>query len=50
MKKITLRTKITLTLVGSLAMAGIFYAADPTQFTSVTDSVGVSRCAWILCS
>src|SRR5207248_9155182 len=33
--KITLRTKIALTTAGLRAMAGIFYAASPTQFGSV---------------
>ena len=31
--KITLRTKIYLTLVGLLALAGILYASNPTPFT-----------------
>ncbi len=40
--KITLRTKIALTTAGLLAMAGIFYAASPTQFGSATGVVGVA--------
>ena len=35
MKKITLRTKITLTIVGLLALTGIFYAANPSPFATV---------------
>ena len=31
--KITLRTKIYLTIVGLLALTGVFYAANPTPFT-----------------
>src|SRR2546423_7394423 len=43
MKKITLRTKITLTIAGLLALTGIFYAANPTTFsTGVTNSVGIA--------
>jgi hypothetical protein len=34
MKQITLRTKITLTILGLLALTGMFYAANPTLFTS----------------
>ena len=33
--KITLRTKITLTIVGLLAVTGIFYAANPSPFAAV---------------
>ncbi|MGC2352450.1 MAG: hypothetical protein WA496_03545, partial [Candidatus Udaeobacter sp.] len=40
--KITLRTKITLTLVGSLALTGIFYAASPSPFATVPGPVGVA--------
>jgi hypothetical protein len=45
--KITLRTKIALTIVGLLAMAGVFYAANPTLFAPVvgpggTGPVGVA--------
>ncbi len=42
MKKITLRTKITLTIAGLLALTGIFYAASPTQFGSATGVIGVA--------
>src|SRR5947207_9285578 len=41
MKKITLRTKITLTIIWLLAMAGIFYAANPSQFATVPKPVAV---------
>ena len=33
--KITLRTKIALTIVGLLALTGIFYAANPSRFATV---------------
>ena len=33
MKKITLRTKMYLTIVGLLALTGIIYAANPFPFT-----------------
>src|SRR6266513_1184120 len=42
MKKITLRTKITITIAGLLALTGIFYAANPTQFSSLPPIVGVA--------
>jgi hypothetical protein len=43
MKRITLRTKITLTTAGLLALAGIFYAANPTSFSSsISQPVGVA--------
>src|SRR6516165_2518413 len=42
MKKIPVGTKITLTIAGLLALTGIFYAANPTTFSSVTNSVGVT--------
>ena len=32
--KITLRTKIYLTIVGLLALTGVFYAANPAPFAS----------------
>ena len=34
MKKITLRTKIYLTIVGLFALTGVFYAANPFPFSS----------------
>src|SRR5262252_7248663 len=37
MKKISLKTKITLTIAGLLALAGIFYAANPAPFGTVGD-------------
>ena len=40
--KITLRTKITLTTAALFAMAGIFYAASPTQFGSANGVIGVA--------
>src|SRR6476660_8486165 len=39
--KITLRTKIYLTIVALLSLTGVFYAANPTVF--VTTGHGVSR-------
>ena len=36
------RTTITLTILGILAMAGIFYAANPTPFTTVPGPTGVA--------
>src|SRR5437762_5589737 len=42
MKKITLRTKIYLTIVLLLALTGVFYAANPTFFTSVPFATGVA--------
>ena len=42
MKKITLRTKITLTIIGSLALAGIFYAANPSPFATAPRPIGVA--------
>jgi hypothetical protein len=33
--KITLRTKIALTIAGLLALTGIFYAANPSRFATV---------------
>jgi MBG domain (YGX type) len=44
MKNITLRTKITLTIVGLLACTGTFYAANPTSFAPVHNGgpVGVA--------
>src|SRR6266568_6439729 len=35
-------TTITLTIAGLLTMAGIFYAATPTEFGSVTSVIGVA--------
>jgi len=40
--KITLRTKIALTMLGLLAVAGAFYAANPTSFAPVPDPIGVA--------
>src|SRR5881296_459638 len=40
--KITLRTKIYLTIVALLALTGVFYAANPTFFTSVPFATGVA--------
>ena len=40
--KITLRTKIYLTIVALLALTGVFYAANPTFFTSVPFPTGVA--------
>ena len=37
--KITLRTKIYLTIVGLLALTGVFYAANPSQRATVPKSV-----------
>jgi hypothetical protein len=42
MKKITLRTRITLTITGLLAITGVFYAASPTFFAPVLDPIGVA--------
>src|SRR5438046_8425089 len=42
MKKITLRTKIYLTIALLLALTGVFYAANPTFFTSVPFATGVA--------
>src|SRR5438094_10640643 len=42
MKKITLRTKIYLTIVLLLSLTGVFYAANPTFFTSVPFATGVA--------
>ena len=42
MKKNTLRTKITLTIAGLFAMAGVFYAANPTSFAPVLAPIGVA--------
>src|SRR5436190_3515124 len=42
MKKIPLRTKIMLTIVGLLALTGIFYAANPTPFATVPEPIGVA--------
>jgi len=36
------RTTITLTIVGLLSMAGIFYAANPVPFAPVPGPIGVS--------
>jgi len=40
--KISLRTKIYLTIVGLLAMAGIIYAATPFQFSTFPGLTGVA--------
>src|SRR5438093_9939154 len=40
--KITLRTKIYLTIVALLALTGVFYAANPTFFTNVPFATGVA--------
>src|SRR5438094_9849134 len=40
--KITLRTKIYLTIVLLLSLTGVFYAANPTFFTSVPFATGVA--------
>src|SRR6185369_2384379 len=40
--KISLRTKIYLTIVGLLAMAGIIYAATPFQFSTFQSLTGVA--------
>ena len=40
--KITLRTKIYLTIVLLLALTGVFYASNPTFFTSVPFATGVA--------
>src|SRR6266487_2819786 len=40
--KITLRTKIYLTMVGLLALTGVLYAANPAFFTSFPQSTGVA--------
>ena len=37
--KITLRTKIYLTIVGLLALTGVFYAANPSKLATVPKSV-----------
>ena len=37
--KITLRTKIYLTIVGLLALTGVFYAANPSKLATVAKSV-----------
>src|SRR6266571_4144909 len=42
MKKIALRTTITLTIAGLLALTGILYAASSTQFSSVSSVTGVA--------
>ena len=39
MKKITLRTKIYLTLVGLLALTGVLYASTPSVFVSPGNGV-----------
>ena len=39
--KITLRTKIYLTIVGLLALTGVFYAATPIFFTTFNQPVGL---------
>ena len=43
--KITLRTKIYLTIVGLLALTGVFYAANPSQLATVPKSVA-ARLPW----
>ena len=48
MKKITLRTKIYLTIVGLLALTGIIYAANPMPFSSGVPFHGRGRCARFL--
>ena len=40
--KITLRTKIYLTIVALLALTGIFYAANPIPFATLQGPVGVA--------
>src|SRR5438094_10666170 len=40
--KTNLRTKIYLTIVALLALTGVFYAANPTFFTSVPFATGVA--------
>jgi hypothetical protein len=40
--KITLRTKIYLTIAGLVALTGILYAANPTPFATVPGPVGVA--------
>ena len=42
MKKITLRTKISLIIIALMAAAGLFYAATPTFFTSSSLPTGVA--------
>ena len=42
MKKIPLRTKITLTIAGLLALTGIFYAANPSPFATAPEPIGVA--------
>ena len=43
MKKIPLRTKITLTIAGLLALTGIFYAASPSPFAALNSApIGVA--------
>ena len=39
--KITLRTKIYLTIVALLALTGVFYAATPIFFTTFNQPVGL---------
>ena len=40
--KITVRTKITLTIAGLLGVTGIFYAANPRPFVTVPGPIGVA--------
>src|ERR1044071_2920347 len=42
MKKIPLGTKIIVTTAGVVAMAGIFYAANPSPFAIVIGPIGVA--------
>ncbi len=42
MKKIPLKTTITLTIVAFLAMAGVFYAANPSFFAPANQPIGVA--------